>query len=210
MLRPIPLLLAAALLCPLAARDAAAQGSSSDVGAAPDATAPPDAPGLSHATVRPDVTAPPDFREEFLGQFDASARKLVALARAMPAETFDWRPMEGVASVADAFMHIARYNYYYPEVALGVEAPEDVEYERLQGVVTEKERVIPILEASMEHVRSHVQAMSPTDLEAPTRLYGREVAKWAVLLQLVTHMNEHLGQEIAYARMNRVVPPWSR
>jgi uncharacterized damage-inducible protein DinB len=42
-----------------------------------------------------------------------------------------------------------------------------------------------------------------------TRLYGRDVGEWAVLLQLVTHMNEHLGQSIAYARMNGVTPPWS-
>ena len=48
------------------------------------------------------------------------------------------------------------------------------------------------------------------DLDAPTRLYGREVASWPVLWQLVAHMNEHLGQQIAYARMNRVAPPWSR
>ena len=45
---------------------------------------------------------------------------------------------------------------------------------------------------------------------SPAELYGRQVASWAVLLQLLTHMNEHLGQAIAYARMNRVVPPWSR
>ena len=59
--------------------------------------------------------APPDFLAEFDGQFNASARKLVALAEAMPAEAYDWTPMEGVASVAEVFMHIARYNYYYPD-----------------------------------------------------------------------------------------------
>ena len=48
------------------------------------------------------------------------------------------------------------------------------------------------------------------DLTKMTRLYGRDVAQWAVLLQLVAHLNEHLGQSIAYARSNGVVPPWSR
>ena len=57
--------------------------------------------------------------------------------------------------------------------------------------------------------RAVVDAMSDDDLAAPVELYGRQVASWAVLLQLVTHMNEHLGQSIAYARMNGVVPPWS-
>jgi uncharacterized damage-inducible protein DinB len=155
-------------------------------------------------------SAPPGFLEEFEGQFEASARKLVALAEAMPAETYNWRPMEGVTSTAEAFMHIARYNYYYPDVALSVQPPEGVDYEQLQGVVNEKDGVEEILAASMEHVRGAYRGMSATDLERPTRLYGRDVAQWAVLLQLVTHMNEHLGQTIAYARSNGVVPPWSR
>lgn len=155
-------------------------------------------------------SAPPDFLAEFRNQFGSSARKLVALAEAMPAKRYDWRPMEGVASVAEAYMHIARYNYYYPDVALGVEPPPGMDYEQLQGVVNDKERVVEILAASMDHVRQTYQAMSTEELEEPTRLYGRTVGQWAVLLQLITHMNEHLGQSIAYARSNEVAPPWSR
>jgi uncharacterized damage-inducible protein DinB len=52
--------------------------------------------------------------------------------------------------------------------------------------------------------------MDAAALGEPTRLYGRELPRWGVLVQLVAHMNEHLGQSIAYARMNGVVPPWSR
>jgi len=153
-------------------------------------------------------STPPDFRQEFTGQFGASARKLVALAEAMPATTYDWQPMDGVASVAQVYMHIARYNYMYPDQNLGVEA--SLAYDAFEDEVTQKEDVVAALSASMEHVRAVVEGMSDADLEAATRLYGRDVAKWAVLLQLVTHMNEHLGQSIAYARMNGVVPPWSR
>jgi uncharacterized damage-inducible protein DinB len=152
--------------------------------------------------------APPGFRAEIGGQFQASARKLVALAEAMPESSMTWRPMEGVASVADAYMHIARYNYYYPDVALGVAPGAD--YEAWQGHVTDKAEVVRILRTSMDHVRAVMDGLTDEDLNRPTRLYGREVGQWAVLLQLVTHMNEHLGQEIAYARMNGVAPPWSR
>ena len=105
-------------------------------------------------------------------------------------------------------MHIARYNYFYPEVGLGVEAGLD--YEQLQGVVTDKHEVVRILSESMQHVRQVAEKMTATDLGEQTHLYGRDVGQWAVLLQLVTHMNEHLGQSIAYARVNGVVPPWSR
>lgn len=149
------------------------------------------------------------FGEEIMGQFEASARKIVALARTMPAETYGWEPMDGVASVAQAYMHIASYNYLYPETSLGVPAPDGLDYRSWEEDVTEKARVVELLEGSMDHVRAVVADMSGDDLAATTRLYGRDVPRWAVLLQLVAHMNEHLGQQIAYARSNGVVPPWS-
>ena len=150
------------------------------------------------------------FGGELRGQFEASAEKLVALAEAMPAESYSWQPMEGVYTVAAAYMHVARYNYMYPDMYLGMDAPADVDYASLEERVTTKAEAVRILTASMNHVRGIMGATSDADLAKPTELYGRDVESWAVLLQLLTHMNEHLGQAIAYARMNRVVPPWSR
>jgi uncharacterized damage-inducible protein DinB len=76
--------------------------------------------------------------------------------------------------------------------------------------VRDKDTIVRALEQSRTYVRDAVSAMTPADLARPTRLYGRDVQHWSVLLQLVAHMNEHLGQMIAYARMNGIVPPWSR
>ncbi|HIA73922.1 MAG TPA: DinB family protein [Gemmatimonadetes bacterium] len=155
-------------------------------------------------------SAPSNFGEEISGQFEASAGKLVALAQAMPSDTYSWRPMEGVYSVARVYTHISRYNYMYPDQSLGIESPMGpAEYGRWEEEVGDKEKVVGILSASLDHVRVVMNQMSEKELSKPTSLYGREVGQWAVLLQLVTHMNEHLGQAIAYARMNQVVPPWS-
>jgi hypothetical protein len=73
-----------------------------------------------------------------------------------------------------------------------------------------KEQVLTALRNSRDWVREGIGAMGAADLEENTELYGRTVKKWAVLTQLVSHMSEHLGQSIAYARMNGVVPPRSR
>ena len=153
--------------------------------------------------------APAGFREEFLGQFEGSMSKLEALAEAMPAGSYAWSPGEGVMPVAQVYAHIARYNYLYPQENLGVPTPPGVEMERMEAV-TDKAQVVAMLKRSREHVRGAVRGMSDADLARTTKLYGRDVQQWAVLFQLVAHMNEHLGQSIAYARMNGVVPPWSR
>jgi len=156
---------------------------------------------------------PPGFLEEFEGQFGASASKLVSLAEAMPATSYSWSPGEGVASVGRVYLHIARYNYMYPHENMGRPTPVAPEqyrrWEDASGEMT-KEEIVEILRSSMGFVREVADSMDDSALGRETTLYGRQVGEWAVLLQLVTHMNEHLGQSIAYARMNGIVPPWSR
>ena len=76
--------------------------------------------------------------------------------------------------------------------------------------MTDKAQVVALLRQSTEHVRQAVRQMPDAQLARTTTLYGRQVPQWAVLFQLLAHMNEHLGQSIAYARSNGVVPPWSQ
>lgn len=152
---------------------------------------------------------PPGFREEFLRQFGSSMWKFENLAEAMPAESYGWSPGEGVMPVARVYAHVARYNYLYPAANLGIAAPGRRDADATEETA-EKEAVLELLRASGEHVRGVVEGMSDEELAATTELYGRDVPKWSVLLQLLAHMNEHLGQSVAYARMNGIVPPWSR
>ena len=72
----------------------------------------------------------------------------------------------------------------------------------------DKTQLVARLRESRDHVRTVVAGLR--DPSQATKQYGRAVPQWSVLLQLVTHMNEHLGQSVAYARMNAIVPPWSR
>jgi uncharacterized damage-inducible protein DinB len=148
-------------------------------------------------------------RDELMAHFDVSMRKFIALANAMPADRYTWSPGEGVMEVGRVYMHVARYNYMYPSGSLGAALPEGVTLDGMEAE-RDKETVVRALEASRDWVKSHVAGMAAQDLAATTELYGRQVPGWAVLVQLVSHMNEHLGQSIAYARMNEIVPPWSR
>ena len=70
--------------------------------------------------------------------------------------------------------------------------------------------VVDHLRRSLDHVRDLVREMDEGALSRTARLYGRDTQAWAVLFQLQAHMNEHVGQSVAYARMNGIVPPWSR
>lgn len=148
-----------------------------------------------------------NFKNQFEQQFNYASRVL-QLAEAMPADKYDWRPSEGVMSVEEVYTHIARYNYLYLVNNLGASLPDGVDLENMESI-TGKENVVKVLEQSTEFVQTVVEEMPDAKLSESTELYGRTVNGQAVLMQLVTHLSEHVGQSIAYARMNGIVPPWN-
>lgn len=149
-----------------------------------------------------------NFKEQFNRHFQYASRVL-ELAKAMPADKYSWRPDEDVMSVEEVYTHIARYNYLYPATSLDIPTPADINLDEIESI-TGKQNVISILEASINHLSNAVDNMPKSKLSESTELYGRTVNGQAVLMQLITHMSEHVGQSIAYARVNGVVPPWNR
>ena len=92
---------------------------------------------------------------------------------------------------------------------VGVPAPEgrarDTEEE-----VTEKSEVLTRLASSFAHVRSAVESMPDSVLDSETVIFRRTSSVRGVYLLVANHMHEQFGQAIACARVNGVVPPWSR
>ena len=164
---------------------------------------------LPEAAPVPAGTDPITIRDEILDHFQRSSYKISELARVMPAEKFSWAPGEGVMQVGEVYMHIARYNFMYLDENLGIAPPDGFDYADIESI-RDKEKMREIHEMSVRHVMEKVGALTEAKLDGQTELYGRTVQGWAVLLQLVSHMNEHVGQSVSYARMNGIVPPWSR
>jgi hypothetical protein len=46
------------------------------------------------------------------GEWSHVSQQLVALAEAIPADKYGWRPAPGVRSTSEVFMHIALANFY--------------------------------------------------------------------------------------------------
>ncbi len=153
--------------------------------------------------------APSGFKIEFLHQFEQSMAKAVALAEAVPADVYARRPVPAVVPLAQMFAHIARFNYEYPARAMGISTPSDIDRDTLERVQS-KPQVLALLRRSTDHVRKEIRRVPEAQLGRTTTLYGRQVPQWAVLLQLIAHLDDHLGQTIAYARVSGVTPPWSR
>ncbi|HXG57954.1 MAG TPA: DinB family protein [Thermoanaerobaculia bacterium] len=146
------------------------------------------------------------FRAEFVRDLDAVQTKILDLARAIPAEKYTWRPADGVRSISEVFMHIAGGNYFLGTF-LGVQPPAGMPKDLEK--ITDKAQVLAELQKSFDHLRSIVKNISDADLEKAVTLFGNPTTQRGVLVTALNHLHEHLGQSIAYARMNGIAPPWS-
>ena len=148
------------------------------------------------------------WRAEFLASLGSVERKYVALAEATPWEKFAWRPAAGVRSVCEVFLHVAAANYLF-SAPLGAPAPAGVDVRTMEQCPAGRDQVVSTMRASFAHIRNAVLATADADADAPVTLFGMNMTKRGLFLFGAEHFGEHLGQSIAYARTNGVVPPWS-
>ncbi len=156
---------------------------------------------------------PPDpydgIWEGYEGEWRYVSNLLVSLAEEIPAERYSWRPAAGTRSVSEVLTHIAQGNFYLLSVT-GPRMPADMEPNDLEKTLVGKPAVIAALKRSLEAVKSAHARLKPGDLERKVRVQGKTVPVEGIYLRIICHDNEHLGQLIAYARSNGVVPPWSQ
>jgi uncharacterized damage-inducible protein DinB len=175
----------------------------------------PAAPEISAPVAEASAAAKPaatskmgGFRADIQAQIDEAEEKLTALAKAMPAEKYAWRPGEKVRSVGEVFMHVAGGNYFLTGL-MGAPKAEGVNPRDFDKDANDKAKVMATMKASFDYVRKYLSGLSDADLEKKMTVFDHEGTARELALVVATHTHEHLGQSIAYARMNGVVPPWS-
>jgi len=130
--------------------------------------------------------------------------KFTGLARVM-AGKYDWKPGEGVRSVGDVFNLIVTENGLLMGTLTGAGGGGGRE-----AKVIEPEKLQEALKTSYANLQKAIEGLSDADLKAPVKLFGKEMTREGAVRYLFGDQHEHLGQSIAYARSNGVVPPWSK
>ena len=130
--------------------------------------------------------------------------KFTGLARVMSAN-YDWKPAQGVRSVAEVFNLIVKENGLLAGVLSGTPSTG-----AKPAPITDPEKLQEALKASYVNLQKAITELSDKDLQTPVKLFGRDMTKLGALMLILEDQHEHLGQSIAYARSNGVVPPWSK
>ena len=158
--------------------------------------------------------APSGVMEDLLKDVKEAKEKIVGLAKAMPDAAWDWRPAPGVRSTREVFVHVMADNYFIP-VGAGSTAPADTgigeDYKTVEAYekrTRTREQVLTGLDASFAFLEQQMTATTDAKLATPSK--WPKMSTRQLWIASTTHLHEHLGQLIAYARSNKITPPWSK
>lgn len=148
----------------------------------------------------------------FMADLDTLQSKFVGLAEAFPQEKYTWRPMEGVRSVSEVLMLAAMEGYSFIPNSFGGKPAQLGSREEMTALRTlsTKAQVIDHLKKGFAHAKSELTALDAATLTGKRQVMGRSLSAVEGALAVGGDLHEHLGQLIAYARMNQIVPPWSK
>ncbi len=170
-------------------------------------------PSAGHAADTTAAAAPSGFKADWLMLLDRTEKELTQLEEAMPDKKLAWRPAKGVRSAAEVYLHAAGAVYFFAG-KMGKEPPADVkavmDSKKWESQTTTKAGVKDVLTKSFAFARELINSTSDADLEKKVDFFGKQMTMRALFMAMGGHFQEHLGQSIAYARMNGVVPPWSK
>jgi uncharacterized damage-inducible protein DinB len=148
---------------------------------------------------------------------DQVQKKIMGLANAMPEGTYSWRPGKGVRSTSEVLMHVAADNYFMP-AAIGLKVPAETgingkDYDTavaFEKKTMTRDQIIAEVEKSFAVLKSSLSGFPEEKLGTEIEMFGQKMTNRGLWVSTVTHLHEHLGQLIAYARSNNITPPWSK
>jgi uncharacterized damage-inducible protein DinB len=167
----------------------------------------------AHAQDPFDAKSAGHVRDAYLTDMDTLHAKIVALANAIPADKFSWRPSKDVRTMSEVFMHVAGEWYFFMPKAFAGDAPAGFtppkdKLEGLEKTLTTKAQVLAELDKAWAHGRSQIASADVSKLTGKYKPWGVTIDEAA--LAMADDLHEHLGQLIVYARSVGVKPPWSK
>lgn len=152
------------------------------------------------------------LRVALLADLEAVQSKLLGLAEAFPQEKYSWRPMEGVRSVNEVLTLSIFENYALIPTMFGAKSADMGGTDGITKIrgITDKSMIIAEMKKAFAYAKAELERVDAAALGAPRNVMRAERSAIGVALFLEGDLHEHLGQLIAYARMNKIAPPWSK
>ncbi len=156
-----------------------------------------------------DKTAPSyDMKAQAALDLDGVNKKFLSLAEALPQDKYNWRPSPDSRSFAEVFLHVSGERYGILGL-MGAPAPPGFDGKTFEKSTTDKAKIVEELNKSWDYTQKTMQGMTNADYAKLLPKLGPDANEGDVIYILVADAHEHLGQLVAYARVNGMVPPWT-
>jgi hypothetical protein len=172
------------------------------------ATAALSAPARAQDAISKEAAAA--LKTAFIADLDVMKGKFVGLAEAFPPDKYTWRPMDGVRSVSEVLALVATEGYGFVPTSFGGKAGASREDMTALRTLTDKAKMIDHLNKAFAHAKAELEAADPATLTGRRQVMGQNRTAIETAFAIGGDLHEHLGQLIAYARTNHIVPPWSK
>ena len=150
--------------------------------------------------------------DAYLRHVDLIEHEVVALAEAMPAELYGFRPagaaFDDTRTFGEQVTHVATMIFMASAIVLQEKSPHGPGTnangpDSVQG----KAQVVEYLKASIAYARKAMGSLSEKNHLDPLKTYFGSQLRLEVANAMVFHTFDHYGQMVVYARLNGIVPP---
>ena len=117
----------------------------------------------------------------------------------MPAEYFDFSPIEPLATFAKLANHTTGANYLFAST-VKLERPNE------KTDATDKASVVKNLKKSFAFIKDGIKKMSDKDLAEEIEWFGRKMSRLNAILTMTDHLMREQGKVITYLRLKKTAP----
>jgi uncharacterized damage-inducible protein DinB len=156
--------------------------------------------GLSGALAQTPASAN-NFVQDFQKHWSSAKELSVAVAQAMPAEDYSFKPVPAEMSFGEQMMHITAANYGYCAFLSGSKSP----YQKPKDAA--KNQIVKDLGDSFDYCSKIFGSVADAQLDHALGTGDRAVNGREVMLGAFIHMAHHRGQSEVYLRLKGITPP---
>ena len=159
------------------------------------------------------AAAQSSVKDALAKHWKTSGEFTIAVAEAMPAEDYSFRPNPEEMSFGQLMAHIAGINENACAIASGLPKPDlpakIAEWAKAKAPKPEisKDDAVPFLKESFDFCNKAVAAMTPERFDSVEGPAARNLTGFEWLLAYFTHTAHHRGQAEVYLRVKGIKPP---
>jgi uncharacterized damage-inducible protein DinB len=144
------------------------------------------------------------FLDSFQKHWNTAKGLALAVADAMPAESYDFKPSPPEMSFGEQMIHIADANYFYCAFMTDAKSPYP---EPAKDAKIEKAGAMKDLGASFDYCSKVFAGLDEAKLAQSHAAGKRTLSTLDAMLGVMVHMAHHRGQAEVYLRVKGIAPP---